>query len=48
MHNEELHNLYSSPSMYNQSDQVKEVAMCRACSTNGEGGREGGIRMGYW
>jgi hypothetical protein len=30
LHNEELHNLYSSP-----NDQVKEDEMGRACSTNG-------------
>jgi hypothetical protein len=32
LHNEELHNLYSSPSII--SDQVKEDEMGRACSTN--------------
>jgi hypothetical protein len=33
LHNEELHNLYSSTN--NQNDQVKEDEMGRACSTNG-------------
>jgi hypothetical protein len=33
LHNEELHNLYFSPS-YNE--QVKEDEMGKACSTNGE------------
>jgi hypothetical protein len=33
LHNEELHNLYSSPSI--KSDLVKEDEMGRACSTNG-------------
>jgi hypothetical protein len=33
LHNEELYNLYSSPS-YN--DQVKENDVGMACSTNGE------------
>jgi hypothetical protein len=32
LHNEELHNLYSSPS----NDQVKEDQMGRACRTNDE------------
>jgi hypothetical protein len=32
LHNEKLHNLYSSPNII----QVKEDAMSRACSTNGE------------
>jgi hypothetical protein len=31
LHNEELHNLYSSPSI---NDQVKEDEMGSACSTN--------------
>jgi hypothetical protein len=31
LHNEELHNLYSSP---NKNDQVKEDEIGRACSTN--------------
>jgi hypothetical protein len=31
LHNEELHNLYSSP-----NDQVKEDEMGRACSTHGK------------
>jgi hypothetical protein len=31
LHNEELHNLYSS----SKNDQVKEDEMGRACSTNG-------------
>jgi hypothetical protein len=35
LHNEELHNLYSSP---NTNDQVKEDEMSRACSTNWENG----------
>jgi hypothetical protein len=34
LHNEELQNLYSSPSIMN--DQVKEDEMGRECSTNGE------------
>jgi hypothetical protein len=33
LHNEELHNLYSSPNII---IQVKEDEMGRACSTNGE------------
>jgi hypothetical protein len=33
LHNEELHNLYSSPNIKN--DQVKKDEMGRACSTNG-------------
>jgi hypothetical protein len=32
LHNEELHNLYSSPSKINQ---IKEDEVDRACSTNG-------------
>jgi hypothetical protein len=32
--NEELHNLYSSPNIITLNDQVKEVDMCRACSTH--------------
>jgi hypothetical protein len=35
LHNEEFHNLYSSPSTYNYNDQVKEDEMGRACSING-------------
>jgi hypothetical protein len=34
LHNEKLHNLYSSPSII-RNDQVKENKMGRACSTNG-------------
>jgi hypothetical protein len=34
LHNEELHNLYSSPNIIND-DQVKEDEMGRACSPNG-------------
>jgi hypothetical protein len=34
--NEELHNLYSSPSTCNKNDQVKKDEMGGACSTNGE------------
>jgi hypothetical protein len=34
LHNEELHNLYSLPSIINMI--VKEDEMGRACSTNGE------------
>jgi hypothetical protein len=34
LHNEELHNLYSSPNII-FNDQVKEDEMGRACSTNG-------------
>jgi hypothetical protein len=33
LHNEELHNFYSSPNNYNY--QVKEVEIGRACSANG-------------
>jgi hypothetical protein len=36
MHNEELHNLYSSPNIIMQNDQAKEVEMCRACTTHEE------------
>jgi hypothetical protein len=35
LHNEELHNLYSSPSIIN-NDQIKEDKMGRTCSTDGE------------
>jgi hypothetical protein len=35
LHNEELHSLYSSPSII-KMDQIKENEMGRACSTNGE------------
>jgi hypothetical protein len=35
MHNDELHNLYSSPSTNNQN-LVKEHEMNRACSMHGE------------
>jgi hypothetical protein len=35
MHNEELHNLYSSSSIIGYSDQVKEDEIGGACSTNG-------------
>jgi hypothetical protein len=38
VHNEELHNLYSSASIITYNDQVKEDEMGRACST--EGGKE--------
>jgi hypothetical protein len=34
LHNEELHNLHSSP--YNYNDEVKEDEMGRTCSTYGE------------
>jgi hypothetical protein len=34
LHNEELHNLYSSPNII-QNDQVKEDGMGRASSPNG-------------
>jgi hypothetical protein len=34
LHNEELHNLYSSPNIIRMI-QVKEDAMARPCSTNG-------------
>jgi hypothetical protein len=34
LHNEELHNLYSSPSVI-RMNQVKEDEMGRACNTNG-------------
>jgi hypothetical protein len=33
LHNEELHNLYSSPSII-KNDQVKENEMGKECSTN--------------
>jgi hypothetical protein len=33
LHNEELHNLYSSPSIIRM---IKDDEMGRACSTNGE------------
>jgi hypothetical protein len=36
LHNEGLHNLYSSPNIITYNDQVKEDEMGRACSTNGE------------
>jgi len=35
LHNEELHNLYSSPMLY--EDQEKLVETFRACSTHGSG-----------
>jgi hypothetical protein len=34
LHNEELHNLHSSPNII-KNDQVKKDEMGRACSTNG-------------
>jgi hypothetical protein len=34
LHNDELHNLYCSPSIIN-NDQVKKDEMGRACSTEG-------------
>jgi hypothetical protein len=34
LHNEEIHNLYASPSVTG-GDQVKESVMGRACSTDG-------------
>jgi hypothetical protein len=40
LRNEELHNLYSSPST-NQNDQINGDERGRACSTNG--GKEEGI-----
>jgi hypothetical protein len=36
LHNEELRNLYSSPNVITNIDQVKEDEMNRACGTNGE------------
>jgi hypothetical protein len=35
LHNEELHGLYSSPSIIRINYQVKKDEMGRACSTNG-------------
>jgi hypothetical protein len=35
-HNEELHNLCSSPNTYNYNDDVKKNAMGKACSRHGE------------
>jgi hypothetical protein len=34
LHNEELHNLYSSPNC-NWNDETKKVEMGRECNTNG-------------
>jgi hypothetical protein len=34
LHNEEVHNLYSSPSII-RTIELKEDKMCRTCSTNG-------------
>jgi hypothetical protein len=34
LHNEELHNLYSSPNTCSSRDQVKEDEMGRTCSTH--------------
>jgi hypothetical protein len=42
LHNEELHNLYSSPNTDNYNDEVKEDEMGRACSTKGG---DGGNRL---
>jgi hypothetical protein len=36
LHNEELHNLYSSPSIVRIANQIKKDEMGGACSTNGE------------
>jgi hypothetical protein len=37
LHNEELHDLYSSPSIIQiMNDQVEEAEMGRACGSNGE------------
>jgi hypothetical protein len=35
LHNEELRDLYSSPSTYNQNGQVEEDEMGGVCGTNG-------------
>jgi hypothetical protein len=35
LHNEELHNLYTSPNII-RMDQVKEDEMCRTCMNGGE------------
>jgi hypothetical protein len=35
LHNEELHNLYSSPSIIRINNQAKKDEMGGACSTNG-------------
>jgi hypothetical protein len=43
LHNEELHNLYSSPNI-TRMIRIKEVEMGRACNTNGRRG----MHMGYW
>jgi hypothetical protein len=44
LHNEELRNLYSSPSIIRIINSKKDE-MGRSCSTNG---RKRGIYMGYW
>jgi hypothetical protein len=41
LHNEELHNLYSSPNIIRI---IKSRRMCRACSTNGAKRNA----IGYW
>jgi hypothetical protein len=41
LHNEELRNMYSSPTVY-QNGKIKEVVMGRACSMHG------GIRNVYY
>jgi hypothetical protein len=45
LHNDELHNLRSSPS-YNYSDRVKTDEMGRACNTNGDNRNAYGILAG--
>jgi hypothetical protein len=35
LHNEELHNLYSLPSIIRMNDKVKEDELGRVCSMNG-------------
>jgi hypothetical protein len=45
LHNEELHDLYSSPSIIRMI-QVKEDEMGRACSTNGEKSNANRILVG--
>jgi hypothetical protein len=43
LHNEELHNLYSSPSIIRMI-KVKEDEIDMACSTHGRPG----MRIGFW
>jgi hypothetical protein len=48
LHNEELHNLYTSPK-FNYNYQVNENEMDRTCSTNGRKRRRiRSLHVGFW